>query len=330
MLNSEEANLEQRRCLYVAAGALIVYQQERDLEERREEEKKGKRKRRTLWVRDWLSRRHIHGHFDHLLAELHREDQKSYKNFLRIPPDLFEEMVGKLTPHLEKKTTFMREPLEVGLKLAVTLRFLATGNSYATLQYSFRVEKSTISRFIPEVCNALIEVYKKEVLSCPKTEDGWKDVAKKFSSRWNYHNCLGAVDGKHVAIRKPPKSGSLYFNYKGFHSIVLMAVADAEYKFLYVDVGAEGGSSDGGTWKNCNLYDAIEGERAGVPPPEPMPNDDMPIPFQFVADDAFAMKPWLMKPFSHRSQVHEEIIFSYRLSRARRVVENSFGILAHR
>lgn len=78
------------------------------------------------------------------------------------------------------------------------------------------------------------------------------------------------------------------------------------------------------------MYDAIEGERAGVPPPEPMPNDDMPIPFHFVADDAFAMKPWLMKPLSLRSQVHEEIIFSYRLSRARRVVVNSFGILAHR
>jgi len=77
-------------------------------------------------------------------------------------------------------------------------------------------------------------VYKDEVLRCPKTEQEWKEVAEKFSSRWNYHNCLGAVDGKHVAMNKPPKAGSFYYNYKGFHSIVHMAVADAGYKSVLV------------------------------------------------------------------------------------------------
>ena len=69
----------------------------------------------------------------------------------------------------------MREPLQVGLKLAATLRFLATGNSYPSLQYSFRVEASTISKFIPKVCKAIIAVYKDEVLRCPKTEEEWKE-----------------------------------------------------------------------------------------------------------------------------------------------------------
>ncbi|XP_071080849.1 uncharacterized protein [Haliotis cracherodii] len=119
--------------------------------------------------------------------------------------DLFQEMVEKLTPHLKKHATFMREPLEVGLKLAATLHFLATENSYPGLQYSF----------IPEVCKAIIEVYKDEVLSCSQTEEEWKEVAEMFSSRWNYHNCLGALDGKYFAMKKPPKAGSLYYNYKG-------------------------------------------------------------------------------------------------------------------
>ena len=325
MLNAREAISQQAKCLYVVAAGLIVREKQT-----KQKERQIKRQPRTLWVRDWLLRRHVYGHFDQLLTELHREDQKGYKNYLRITPDLFEEMVEKLTPHLEKQTTFMRQPLEVGLKLAVTLRFLATGNSYASLQYSFRVHESTISKFVPEVCHAIIEVYKGEVLRCPKTDDQWKDVARRFSSRWNYHNCLGAVDGKHIAIKKPPNSGSVYFNYKGFHSIVLMAVADAGYKFLYVDIGAEGGASDGGTWNHCNLHEAVNEGRAGLPQPEPIPNDDRPIPYHFVADDAFSLKPWLMKPYSYRSQVHREIIYSYRLSRARRVVENSFGIMAHR
>ncbi|XP_071101770.1 uncharacterized protein [Haliotis cracherodii] len=100
-----------------------------------------------------------------------------------MTPDLFQEMVEKLTPHLKKETTFMGEPLEVGLKLAAILHFLATGNSYPSLQYSFRVEASTICKFLPEVCKAIIEFYKDEVLSWPKTQEEWKEVAEMFSSR---------------------------------------------------------------------------------------------------------------------------------------------------
>ena len=73
--------------------------------------------------------------------------------------DLFQEMVEKTTPHLKKESTLMREPLDVGLKLAATLRFLATGNSYVSLQYSFIVEVSTICKFIPEACQAIISIY---------------------------------------------------------------------------------------------------------------------------------------------------------------------------
>ena len=224
----------------------------------------------------------------------------------------------------------MRKALPVGLKLAITLRFLSTGLSYTNLAFNFRTSIAAISLFVPLVCKALIKAYKNEVLKCPTSPEEWKEVARHFSRKWNYHNCGGALDGKHVAIRKPNNARSEYYNYKKFHSIILMALADAQYRFLYVDIGAEGGAGDAGTWFRCSLHRAIERGRVRFPPDSDLPNDNTKIPFHIIADDAFALKTWLMKPFGHLSQVHHERIFSYRLSRARRVVENAFGILQMR
>ena len=137
MLNSRDTIVTgKRRCLYLAAAVAIVGEEKNRL---KEQEKayphKRKYKKKTVWVREWLTRRQELGQYDSLLTELHMEDQSGYRNYLRITLDLFQEMVEKLSPRLRKLSTFMREPLQVGLKLAVTLRFLATGNSYKSLQF---------------------------------------------------------------------------------------------------------------------------------------------------------------------------------------------------
>lgn len=65
---------------------------------------------------------------------------------------------------------------------------------------------------------------------CPSTEQEWRDVADGFQSRWQFPNCIGAIDGKHVLLRPPAKSGSYFFNYKHTFSIVLMGVVDSNYR----------------------------------------------------------------------------------------------------
>ena len=220
--------------------------------------------------------------------------------------------------------------MEPGLKLVITLRFLATGDSYHSLEYSFRVAHNTIAKFVPEVCNAIYEEYKQELFTLPASVDEWKEVAKQFASRWNFHHTCGAIDGKHVAIKKPRQSGSLYYNYKGYFSIILLGVVDGNYSFLWCKVGANGSASDAGVFNQSTLRRALETNRIGLPPPEPLPGDDRDLPYFFVGDDAFPLREWMMKPFSRRTMSHRERVFNYRTSRARRVVENAFGILAHR
>lgn len=143
----------------------------------------------------------------------------------------------------------------------------------------------------------------------PKTYEEWMVVERQFDHLWNFPHCIGAMDGKHVVIQAPSNTGSRFFNYKGDSSIVLLALVDANYKFTYVDVGCKGRISDGGVF--------------------PLPGRNKPIPHVIVADDAFALDINLMKPYpGQHDKRSKERIFNYRLSRARRIVENVFGIMS--
>lgn len=109
-----------------------------------------------------------------------------------------------------------------------------------------------------------------------------------------------------------------------------MALADANYKILYANVGANGRVSDGGVFNNCGLSTSMQENTLNLPPPESLPGRTKQVPYVIVADDAFALKPYLMKPYPFRNQPGINRIYNYRLSRARRIVENVFGIIATR
>lgn len=117
----------------------------------------------------------------------------------------------------------------------INFRYLATGDSYTTIASSYRVGISTVAGIVPEVSKAIWDSLVDEFLPVPKTAD-WQEIATGFKERWNFPNCVGAIDGKHVVIQAPHNSGSQYFNYKGTYSIVLLAVVDARYLFRVVDV----------------------------------------------------------------------------------------------
>ena len=138
------------------------------------------------------------------------------------------------------------------------------------------------------------------------------------------------MDGKHIEIKQPKNSGSYYFNYKGRFSIVLLALVDANYKFIYVDIGCNGRISDGGVFRNSTLSKAISTNLLNIPEPRTLDDGEIEAPYVIVADDAFPLMENLMNPYLFRGLPKEQRIYNYHLSRARRIVENVFGILANR
>ena len=97
------------------------------------------------------------------------------------------------------------------------------------------------------------------------TEQIFTDIAKDFSIRRNFPNCVERIDAKHIRIQCPLNSGSQYFNYKQCHSIVLQAVVDADLKFETVVVEACGKQSDGGVFRNSAVYQSLETRSLKLP-----------------------------------------------------------------
>ena len=216
------------------------------------------------------------------------------------------------------------------MKLTVTLRHLSTGKSYTSLIYHWRVGRTTICKFVPQVCKAILKEFQQDYLMCPTDPEDWKKIEEKFRNRWNVPITVGALYGKHIAVKKPKKSVSEYFNYKGYFSIVLLALVDADYKFLWVNVGVSGSLSDAQIFNHSKLKRRIENGTLGLPPPEPLGPGGPDLHYFLLGDNAFALMPWLVKPYSRRQLTREERIAKYRISRGRRVVKNSFGILVNR
>ena len=210
----------------------------------------------------------------------------------------------------------MRQPIPPGERLAVTLRFLATGEKFSSLQYQFRISVPSLSVIIPEVCQAIFQVLKDDYFKCPSSPEEWLPIAQLFHDRWQLPHCIGAADGKHVRILHPRNSGSEFYNYKGFFSVVLLAVVDADYKFIFADVGCQGRISDGGVLRNSLFWKALVNDSLGLPQPRLLPESadksfdgsytQNPLPFYLAGDDAFPLENNIMKPYSQRNLSDEK------------------------
>lgn len=172
---------------------------------------------------------------------------------------------------------------------------------------------TTVRRCILQTIIAINAEFQKKVL--PKhITSSWKNIAKDFLNRWNFPNCLGAVDGKHVEMFCPRKSGSLFFNYKRSFSINLMAVVDARYRFIMIDIGSYGSNADSAIFSNCffgNNFISKSGVLK-VPEDKNLPGTQTCVPHVLVGDEAFGLKTNLLTPYGGQNLTNRQRIFNYR------------------
>ncbi|KAH9632031.1 hypothetical protein HF086_007420 [Spodoptera exigua] len=190
-------------------------------------------------------------------------------------------------------------------------KYLATGCNFTDLHIDFKCGHTTARRIVKET----VEVIK--VIFMPEpTEESHLKTAEGFMKHANFPNIIGAIDGKHIRIIKPCHTGSEYYNYKHFFSIVLLAICDANYNFIAIDVGCYGKSSDSTIHDSSERVKKIREGNFKIPQPRSICNNGIPIPFSFIGDEGFALS--------------EHLQSNYRLTRARRYIECTFGILSNK
>ncbi|KAL6416941.1 hypothetical protein ACFW04_014772 [Cataglyphis niger] len=212
-----------------------------------------------------------------------------FLRYTRMDVLTFYELLRLVGPFLQKRS--IRSPICPEQRLAITLRYLATGDQMLSVALAYRVGESTAH---------MIE---------------WTRISNNFLELWNLPNCVGAIDGKHIMIQT--------------FILVLMVACDAQYKFTLFDVGAYGNESDSGILSRSNFGQALYGGTLNIPRSTArLPRSDKEVSYYFVGDEAFQMSTNLMRPYPGRSLNEQKSIFNYRRSRARRMIENTFGIFA--
>lgn len=149
--------MEQRNAIATVLAAYI-------LESSSEDEDDVQKNRRTIWTKNWISRRQQERFYSKLLVELRTEEPDMYRNFLRMNAEQFDHLLTLEAPLIQKADTIMRRSISPGERLTLTLRYLATGENFRSLQYIFRIPATTISAIIPEVLDAIYEVLVGEMI----------------------------------------------------------------------------------------------------------------------------------------------------------------------
>ena len=148
----------------------------------------------------------------------------------------FDYLCQRLHPQLSKKNTVMRQSISVQQRVAITLWCLATPTEYRTIAHLFSVARSTVCEIVHKTCSAIVESLMGTYIKFP-TGSQLEEVTEKFQMKWGVPQCVGAIDGCHIPIAAPVGNHTDYYNCKGFYSMLLQGVVDADYCFLDVCIG---------------------------------------------------------------------------------------------
>uniref|UniRef100_A0ABD2VV58 DDE Tnp4 domain-containing protein n=1 Tax=Trichogramma kaykai TaxID=54128 RepID=A0ABD2VV58_9HYME len=285
---------------------------------------------RRWWAKPHIKFNYLHGYgaFRTVYHYYKMHDEEEFYSFCRLTIRQFNCLYEMVAPNLLKHICLHFDLSMLMLLDILIYSYLAAADSVNKNSAFYNLGKSTLYAVIPEVCSVISSVVGPKFLRTPSTED-FRRIAQEYEEQLHFPHCIGAIDAKHFEIKKPEHSGSLFFNYKNFFNISLMAVCDVHRRFTMVNLGDYGSANDAGNFANGDIGSSLENGEIRLPMPEPLQNSNAVCPFYLIGDGGFPLKSYLMKPYLRTNNMSiPQKIFNYRLSHARQVIECAFGELS--
>ena len=188
-------------------------------------------------------------------------DDKRFKETFRLSRETFNFILSKIESDIEKHET-AEVPISASMRLAVCLYKLSRGDYYYTISEMTGIGEATVIVIVNEVCEAIIKNLWKDSVEklFPNTEKEFNDSLREMESECQFKYSFSAIDGSHLPIKCPPGGGEAmkqYHNFKNFYSVILLALVDANYRFIWASVGAPGNTHDSTLFQSTNLWQRI-------------------------------------------------------------------------
>ncbi|RCN52702.1 hypothetical protein ANCCAN_01078 [Ancylostoma caninum] len=247
--------------------------------------------------------------FDEYLVKRRPE---GFLDFIRLLPNEFEDLYERIGARLKEQR----------------LRFVAEEGTFSSFALDHGCGKQNVSDVVKEVTEAIIAGLYTDAFP-PLTRRRFEDAAQKTQERYDYPRAVGFMDGKHIGIKKPARSGSTFWNYQNYYSIILLALCDCDYRIMCFDIGAPGRAGDARVFRNSAAKRYLDRNDDLFPPTRNLGNVGA-VQYHILVDGGFGQGRFVRPYTQAEASTPEKRRFNSKLSGARRMVESTFGILAQR
>ncbi|XP_071155445.1 putative nuclease HARBI1 [Mytilus edulis] len=246
------------------------------------------------------------------LTNLTEREMRERYRFGRETFDFLVDLLGKDL----QRGTMKKTALTVEEQLSIALRYYASGSFLQVIGDTLGYDKSTVSRAVDDVTNAIL-ARKNDFISFPTSKADIDEVKLGFHEQANFPHVVGCIDGTHVRIQRPTEDEPAYVNRKNFSSINVQAVCNHEGKFTQITADWPGSVHDSHIFKTSSICKHLEENHKGL------------VDGVLLGDSGYMCRPFLLTPYNNPQEPHQERFNGSHVS-TRSLIERTFGVWKRR
>ncbi|XP_036336231.1 uncharacterized protein LOC118746491, partial [Rhagoletis pomonella] len=288
-------------------------------------------KRRLEWTKEWLKKNQTEFlSKENLRKEIQFRSNEIYhfNCFFDITERQFRYLVNNLSPVISsyephrKKKSFSAEE-----RIAITLKYLATGEVHSCRNYCFRASKPVILKMIANICLNIYELLKDLFVSLPKTDEQWQNVANEFQRKHCMPNCAGHLAMQQIRFHSSSRAEE-QIDFINKQPLIFTSIVDSNNNFLYTDIEKTQAGAIDEIYEKSTIRQMIETYEVKLPVSYEAQDGSIDQSYYFASKCGLPLKPYLL---SGAADVPNDSRVNYNniMNMVNRHTENALRMLAN-